>query len=133
MQGMGILSDSPFVLCLLYACSHSGLTEEALHCFLSAIENNNIVPTIEHYICMIDMFGRLGCLDISEKVAVNMPFQPNPVAWVVLLSSCAKHNDNIAIAHGAYSYLMETEEGHSDDVVACVLMSNIYAACSNAK
>jgi hypothetical protein len=131
MQGMDISPDSPFVLCLLYGCSHSGLLEEALHCLASTVEtNSNWTLVVEHYVCIMDLFGRLGRSDLSEMVALNMPFQPNPAAWLVLLSSCAKHGhgSSVAVAHRAYSCAMETGEDCVNDVVAWILMSKVYAA-----
>jgi pentatricopeptide repeat protein len=111
MHGIDILPDSPFFLCILCACNHSGLLEEALHCLASTVEktSSDRIVAVEHYICIMDLFGRLGRSDASEMVAWNMPFQPNPAAWLVLLSSCAKHGhgSSIAIARRAYGCAME--------------------------
>ncbi|KAI8017090.1 Pentatricopeptide repeat-containing protein [Camellia lanceoleosa] len=40
-----------------------------------------IVPQIEHYGCMIDLFARDGCLTEAFRLVHTMPLEPNAIIW----------------------------------------------------
>ncbi|KAI3967022.1 hypothetical protein MKW92_038403 [Papaver armeniacum] len=60
MQQDGVKPNSVRFLGLLTACSHAGLIKEGLHYFSSMNCDHNLNPSIEHYACMVDLFGRAG-------------------------------------------------------------------------
>lgn len=51
------------------------------------------MSTVNHYGCMINVFGRAGMLDEAEDFIFKMPAQPGVVEWMSLLSACRNHND----------------------------------------
>ncbi|MQM21146.1 hypothetical protein Taro_054180, partial [Colocasia esculenta] len=53
----------------------------------------NVVPTIEHYACVVDMLGRAGRLMEAYNLAVNVPIGFSPVVWRAYLTACQIHGD----------------------------------------
>ncbi|KAF2305413.1 hypothetical protein GH714_005057 [Hevea brasiliensis] len=76
---------------VLSACSHAGFVIQGQE-FLRQMElKYGVVPTIEHYACIIDMLGRAGQLEEAYKLAQTMPVKANTVAWRALLAACQLH------------------------------------------
>lgn len=76
---------------LLSACSHSGLVEEG-PCYFHNLESlYKITPKIEHYACMVDLFGRAGHIEEALDLVKKMPMPPNEVVLGSLLGSCSIH------------------------------------------
>ncbi|KAH7288463.1 hypothetical protein KP509_31G027200 [Ceratopteris richardii] len=93
MQEAGITPNHITFLSALSACSHSGLLNEGRDCFTSMQQDYSILPTADHYICMIDLLARSGSLTEAEKLMNNMPFQASYVSWTTLLGACKNEND----------------------------------------
>lgn len=109
---------------VLSACSHAGLVRQGRE-FLTTMETNyGVVPSVEHYTCVIDMLGRANQTQEAYEIAVTMPMEANPVVWRALLSACQLHG-NMNIAEVASRKVMELQPGHSGSYV---LMSNAYVA-----
>ncbi len=66
---------------LLSTCSHAGLVVEGLVYFDSMSLVHNVSPTVEHYACMVDLFGRAGHLHEAEEVIKTMSCEPNAPVW----------------------------------------------------
>ena len=120
----GIESDIIAFLSLIYACSHSGLLQEGCFYFRCMMEEFALLPTMEHYACVIDMFGRAGLLNEAEDVIGKMPFAPDSVVWKALLSSCVRHT-NVNVGTRAFNALLKFDCEHA---AGYVLMSNIHVA-----
>ncbi|KAH0942385.1 hypothetical protein HID58_002022 [Brassica napus] len=108
---------------VLYGCSHSGLVEEGKKIFASMTNEYNITPKLEHYGCMVDLFGRANRLPEALAVIESMPMAPNVVIWGSLMSACRVHGE-IELGELAAKHVLELEPDHDG---ALVLMSNIYA------
>lgn len=52
-----------------------------------------IVPTIEHFSCLIDLLGRAGRLKEAEEYIEKFPFGRDPIVLGSLLSACRLHGD----------------------------------------
>lgn len=63
MQGIGIKPDAITLTAVLSGCKNSGLINEAWEYFDGMEMDYGIIPTIEHYSCMVDLLGRAGYLD----------------------------------------------------------------------
>ena len=63
---------------MLSACVHAGLVEEGEKHFTSMLTKYGIQAEMEHYTCMVDLYGRAGRFDEALKSIRNMPFEP---AW----------------------------------------------------
>ncbi|KAF9626162.1 hypothetical protein IFM89_031289 [Coptis chinensis] len=58
MELLGICPDGITFISVLYACSHAGLIEEGIILFHKMQVTYGIEPSIEHYGCMVDLYGR---------------------------------------------------------------------------
>ncbi|KAK6803078.1 hypothetical protein RDI58_000862 [Solanum bulbocastanum] len=52
---------------------------------------------MEHYRCMVDMFGRAGVLEEAYDIIRSMPIEPNSVILRSFISAC-KHHGHIPCA-----------------------------------
>ncbi|KAG8381671.1 hypothetical protein BUALT_Bualt06G0145800 [Buddleja alternifolia] len=108
---------------LLSACSHSGLVEEGREFFHQMGKVYKIMPSVEHYACMVDILGRAGLLDDAMELIQNMPMTPGASVWGAVLGSCKLHR-NVDLAEHACNKLLEIEpQNHG----AYILLSNVYA------
>lgn len=123
MFNEGVKPDHVTFLSLLNACSHSGLVEQGNRCFQVMQQEYGIVPTLKHYGCMVDMFGRAGLLETALEFIESMPMRPDASIWGALLGACRIHG-NVEMGRKASSHLFELD---SQDAGHYVLLSNLYA------
>ncbi|CAN1131605.1 Putative pentatricopeptide repeat-containing protein At3g47840 [Linum perenne] len=90
---LGQRPDSVIFIGVLTACSHVGLVELGFHYFNLMNDEYKILPSKEHYGCMIDLLGRAGRLSDAEDMIESMPFQKDDVVWSTLLRACMVHGD----------------------------------------
>ncbi|CAN6484574.1 unnamed protein product [Victoria cruziana] len=124
MQSKGVPPDNITFLGVLYACSHTGLVEEGRRYFDSMSRVYGIEPSIKHYGCIVDLYGRAGLLDEAYDFVRSLPIKPTPIIWRTLLSACAVHG-NIELGKHVVEHIFEVEHSHSGDYV---ILSNICAA-----
>ncbi|KAI5674926.1 hypothetical protein M9H77_05876 [Catharanthus roseus] len=124
----GLLPDSVSFLSVLTACSHQGLVEEGLRHFNSMTQRYRLVPRKEHYTSMVDLLCRSGQFNEAEKLMAQMPFEPDEIMWLSVLSSCRIHK-NRELAKRAADKLFSIE--NLRDAAAYVNLSNIYAETGN--
>ncbi|KAH7281688.1 hypothetical protein KP509_36G058400 [Ceratopteris richardii] len=75
------------------ACTHAGLIEEG-HAYFDAMRKEfGIHPLIEHYTCMMDLYGRAGMLEEAVVVLNSFPCHPNMVTLMSILGACRKLNN----------------------------------------
>ncbi|KAH7293230.1 hypothetical protein KP509_28G016900 [Ceratopteris richardii] len=61
---------------LLSVCSITGMLHSA-HMFLHSMDDDySMTPTIEHYTAIIDLYGRLGYVDMARFLVKQLPFDP---------------------------------------------------------
>ena len=107
---------------LLNACSHSGLLDKGQHFFWS-MKYFGIIATLEHYTCMVDLFGRAGLVEKAVTLINNIPIFDHLPMWVSLLGACHKWG-NVRLGRHAFQHAMHLDEGHP---APYVYMSNIEA------
>lgn len=108
---------------VLYACSHAGLVEEGEKLFDSMVKEYGIAPRLEHYGCMVDLYGRAGHLRDALEIVESMPMDPNVVIWGSLMAACRIHGES-ELGEFAAKRLLEIDPDHDG---ALVFLSNIYA------
>ena len=124
MDEVEIMPDKVTFVTYLSACSHIGSVEEAIYSLsYTNVDEVGMIPTLEHYDCIVDMFGRVGQLYEAESVISIMPFQPSALSWMTLLTTCR----NLPDAEGGQSSLNHIVEVDPCDHVPYVMMANIYA------
>ncbi|KAK9113915.1 hypothetical protein Syun_020712 [Stephania yunnanensis] len=93
MVAEGIMPGSVMLLGVLNGCSHSGLVEEGCSIFYNMEHLWGVKPGIEHFGCLIDLFGRAGLVEKAFEVLKSMPMEPDVVMCRALLSACRVHGD----------------------------------------
>ncbi|XP_024531407.1 pentatricopeptide repeat-containing protein At4g02750-like [Selaginella moellendorffii] len=89
----GVEADEITSVAVITACSHAGNLEHGRHCFACLVRDFGIRPVIDHYVCVMDVLGRVGLLDDAQDLFETMPFEGDEAAWLVFLSSCKLHGD----------------------------------------
>ncbi|XP_074285150.1 pentatricopeptide repeat-containing protein At3g16610 [Silene latifolia] len=123
LRNVGLKPDAITFISLLIACSHSGLVEEGKLWFDAMVTEFQIVPRIDHYICMVDLLGRAGQLDEATSFINKMPFSPNVHVWSALLAACKTHK-NVDLAEEVSKKIQSLGPESSGNFV---LLSNIYS------
>lgn len=127
MQHDSIQPDHITFVGVLSACSHVGLVDDGCYYFDSMSREHGITPRMEHYACMVDLFGRAGLLNEAVNFIKIMPFRPGTVVFRTLLGACRTYG-NIELGKHAAECLLEN---NPEDVATYVLLSNIYAAAGS--
>ncbi|KAK5772154.1 hypothetical protein PVK06_048427 [Gossypium arboreum] len=122
MKEHGIRPNHITYVGVLSACSYGGLVEEGLKYFES-MKDDGVEASIEHYCCVVDLFGRAGRLAEAENFILASGFKNNPIVWRALLSSCRVYKDSVAGKRAA----MKVIELEPQDSSSYVLLHNIYA------
>ncbi|KAL5703245.1 hypothetical protein ACHQM5_028360 [Ranunculus cassubicifolius] len=123
MKKTGINPDEVAFLAVLTACSHSGMVDRGLQLFKSMRENYSIEPTVKHYTCMVDLFGRAGQLEEAMNFIESMPVKTDFVVWGALFCACRAHR-NTEMAELTSRKLLQLEPMHPGSYI---FLSNIYA------
>eukprot|EP01018_Ginkgo_biloba_P004838 Gb_17076 [translate_table: standard] len=124
MQQTGLKPNHITFVAILSACSHAGLATEGWHYFNCMSQDYNITPTMDHYACIVDLFGRAGSLDEAHNFIQDMPLEPDAHVWGALLGACRIHC-NIELGELVAERLFDLEPQNAGNYV---LLSNIYAA-----
>jgi len=124
----GISPNEHTFLAILFACSHSGLVEQAIHYF-ETMQAHGIPPKQKHYTCMFDVLARADRLTEAEELLMKVPSNFEASAWSALLSACNTYS-NKEIGERAAMKLHELEK---DNTAGYVLLSNMYASCGKWK
>ncbi|PIA25885.1 hypothetical protein AQUCO_10500019v1 [Aquilegia coerulea] len=67
-----IKPDAITFIAILSACRHAGLVDVGEKYFVSMKEDYGIVPEIDHYSCMVDLYGRTNCLDKATNGSAKL-------------------------------------------------------------
>ncbi|KAJ4964253.1 hypothetical protein NE237_024192 [Protea cynaroides] len=109
---------------LLSACSHMGLVERGWVYFKMMFDEYGIVPTVEHYACMVDILSRAGKIEEAKEFIDSVPVDHGTCLWRILLSACRNYH---SFDIGAYAGERLMELG-SQESSAYVILSSIYTA-----
>ncbi|XP_011624337.1 pentatricopeptide repeat-containing protein At1g11290, chloroplastic [Amborella trichopoda] len=113
-------------LCVLSACSHSGLANEGLRYFAMMQNDYGIEPNMDHYGSMVDLLGRSGMLYEAWDFIEKMPIKAGISVYGALLGACKIHQ-NVELGEMAAKKLFELEPPEGGYYV---LLANIYASAS---
>ncbi|XP_047064448.1 pentatricopeptide repeat-containing protein At2g13600-like [Lolium rigidum] len=107
---------------LLMASARACLVNKGMR-FFHSMESYGLVPTVEHYTCVVDLLGRTGSIREAEKFISEMPVPADGVVWGALLTACWYSMD-LEMGEKVTEKLLCLGTKH---VSAYVAMSNIYA------
>lgn len=101
--------DSITFVSLLSTCAHLGLVNVGEKLFSVMRDKYGIRPIMEHYGCIVNLYGRAGLIKEAYGVIVEgMEFEAGPTVWGALLYACYIHN-NVEIGEVAAERLFELE------------------------
>ena len=123
MKRGNISPDAVTFVCLLSACSHSGLVDEGQQYFSDMSEKYGITPDIQHETCMVDLFSRAGLFDKAMTVIKKMTFIDYPL-WCCVLDACQRWG-NVQLGRLAFEEAIQLD---SNDAAAYLSMTSIYLA-----
>ncbi|XLR57860.1 hypothetical protein HN51_012218 [Arachis hypogaea] len=115
--------DHVTFLVIISACAHAGLVDEGISYFRCMTESYGICAKMEHYACMVDLYGRAGRLHEAFDTIKSMPLAPDAGVWGTLLGACRVHG-NVELARLASEHLLELDPQNSGYYV---LLSNVHA------
>ncbi|XP_059647705.1 putative pentatricopeptide repeat-containing protein At3g18840 [Cornus florida] len=124
MLDSGIRPDAVTFVALLSVCRHSGLVELGEKYFHSMTNYHGISPEIDHYACMIDLYGRANQLEKAAAFMKDIPIELDAVILGTFLNAC-KINSNVELAREAEEKLLRIE---GDNGARYVQLANVYAA-----
>ncbi|XP_062143761.1 pentatricopeptide repeat-containing protein At4g21065-like [Alnus glutinosa] len=123
MMHKGIKPNEVAFVGVLSACSHAGLLEEGYKYFRLMKEVHCIKPGVEHFTCMVDLYGRAGHLDKAKEFIHENGISHLTAVWKSFLSSCRLHK-NIEMGKWVSETLLQLEPLDSGPYI---LFSNMCA------
>ncbi|XP_011626240.1 pentatricopeptide repeat-containing protein At5g66520-like [Amborella trichopoda] len=124
MQVAGFRPNDITFINILNACSHSGLVDMGQCLFESMIHNHGIDPKVQHYGCLVDLYGRAGLLSEAERVVKLIPMKPDAMALGSLINACRIHG-NLELGERIGRLLIQ--DSPSTDGYY-VILANLYAS-----
>lgn len=124
MTKNGFKPNAVTFVIVLSACSHAGLLNKGRQIFNLMVYGYGLEPKIEHYGCMVDLFGRAGLLEEAEDIIRRVPLMDALVLWESLLSACRNLGD-IGLAEMVVKRLVEV---NPEDSSCYIQLSNVYAS-----
>lgn len=123
MESLGVLPDCVTFVPLMSTCAHLGLVKEGQKLYSLMKGKYGIRPTMEHYACMVNLYGRAGLIEEGFRIITKgMEMEAGPTVWGALLYACYLHG-NVDIAEIAAERLFELEP---DNELNFELLMKIY-------
>ncbi|KEH34558.1 putative tetratricopeptide-like helical domain-containing protein [Medicago truncatula] len=123
MEEAGEVPDKITFVSLLSACAHLGLVNDGERLFALMCEKYKIKPIMEHYGCMVNLYGRAGLVEKAYSIIVRMDSEAvGPTLWGALLYACLLHG-NVTIGEISANKLFELEPDNEHNFV---LLMKIY-------
>ncbi|KAK4568155.1 hypothetical protein RGQ29_003793 [Quercus rubra] len=97
MLNEGLVPDEVAFTVILSACSHAGFVEEGWHYFERMRYEYSLVPSPDHYACMVDLLSRVGRLKAAYELLNSMPVEPHAGAWGALLGASADRWSDVSL------------------------------------
>ncbi|KAL8135283.1 hypothetical protein AgCh_010082 [Apium graveolens] len=123
MRKTNIFPDRVTFVSLLSTCAHLGMVKDGDMLFTMMRDEYKITPVMEHYACMVNLYGRAGMIEEAYDMIMNqMEIKAGPTVWGALLYACYLHG-NVDVGEIAAASLFELE---SDNEHNFEILMNIY-------
>ncbi|WOL09755.1 pentatricopeptide repeat-containing protein [Canna indica] len=126
MLEKGMKPNDITFICVLVACAHSGLVEEALQYFNMMSSEFGIRPRFAHYWCLVDLYVRLESPQDALKVIQDMQFDDWSAIWGAVIW-LARVRGDISLGEHLGKCLIQLEPENSRRYAPLL---NVYAAAS---
>lgn len=90
----GLQPDAQLFVGVFSACSVLGDVDEGMLHFETMSKEYGIVPSMMHYVSVVDMLGSSGYLDEALEFIEKMPLQPSVDVWETLMNLCRIHGNS---------------------------------------
>lgn len=120
MRNEGVTPNEVTFVGVLTGCSHAGLIKEGCKYFKMMTEVYDIKPGVEHFTCMVDLYGRAGKLNEIKSFIFENDISRLSTVWTAFLSACYRHK-NIEMAKWVSNKLLEL---HPSEPGPYILFSN---------
>ncbi|KAK9154438.1 hypothetical protein Sjap_001918 [Stephania japonica] len=127
MKVYGIKPDHVTMVAILSACSRSGLVSQGEMLFQMMAGDYQINPQMEHFSCMVELYGRAGLLIQAKQLIMEMPFQPSSAILASLLVAC-RIKEDLLIGEWAADKLLQLRP---EKLEFYVLIANMYSDASS--
>ncbi|GMI85115.1 Organelle transcript processing 72 [Hibiscus trionum] len=118
---VGASVQADFIPLLLFIITMCNLLN--YHRYFESMKDYGVETSIEHYCCVVDLFGRAGRLAEAENFILTSGFKNNPIMWRALLSACKVYKDAVTGNRAA----MKVIELEPQESASYVLLHSIYA------
>ncbi|CAK9178475.1 unnamed protein product [Ilex paraguariensis] len=129
MRKEGFTPNRGTFVSIISAYGIAKLVDEGKQVFSSMTEDYRILPGLEHYLAMINLFCRSGRLEEAIKYIEDMEIEPDSSVWAAFLTACRIHG-NVRLAVQAGERLLELEPGNA---LVQLLLLQAYAICGIAE
>ncbi|KAJ1271081.1 hypothetical protein BS78_06G101800 [Paspalum vaginatum] len=93
MRKQGIRPDFATFLGALVSCICEGHVGLGRSYFTLMTDEYSIIPRVEHYECMIELFGKHGHMVELEDFVDHMPFEPTTAMWLRIFDCCREYRN----------------------------------------
>ncbi|XP_020214290.1 pentatricopeptide repeat-containing protein At4g25270, chloroplastic [Cajanus cajan] len=124
MEEAGVVPDKITFVSVLSACAYLGLVKDGERLYTLLCKKYKINPIMEHYGCMVNLYGRAGLIKKAYSVIVDgmNSDAAGPTLWGALLYACFLHGD-ATVGEIAANRLFDLEPDNEHNFV---LLMRIY-------
>ncbi|CAK9142386.1 unnamed protein product [Ilex paraguariensis] len=116
-------NDATFIA-ILSACSHTGMVSEGWKNFDSMCREYNFIPSVKHYVCIVDLLARASRLEEALDFMEAMPIQADVSVYGAFLHGCSLHS-RFDLGEVAIRRMIGL---HPDDASYYVRIAQLYAS-----
>lgn len=95
MKEAGERPNGNTFLGVLSACIRLGLVDEGLRYYEAMDKEYGLLYSMQHYVCMVDLFSRAGRLEEAEEFINKMPTKPSVAVWETLRNACKSRGNEV--------------------------------------
>lgn len=132
MKSTNVHPNGITLLAVLTACARSKLVDLGIQLFSSICSEYKIIPTSEHYGCIVDLIGRAGLLVEAANFITNLPFEPDASVLGALLGACKIH-ENVELGNKVGKQLIGLQPQHCGQYVALSTLNALNSNWSEAE
>lgn len=105
----GPVPDHVTMAGVLLACNHGRLVDRGIEILSSMEKKFGIMPSVDHYGCIVDLLSHVGKLKEALDIIDDMPYEPNAAIWRSVLHGSAIHGVGLNLIESVAEKIMELE------------------------